>query len=97
MFPKYALVLTLAALALLSTVSGAIRAQPLNEKITVECDAFHRNADGSWSLSRQTDVNHGIYSEILKPRTYRSNEINVFGFDLTRVLEQDCSRPTHKR
>ncbi len=97
MFLTNALAQAVMALALLSAASGSVQAQPMNETITVECDAFHRNADGSWSLSRQTDVNDGIYSEILKPRTYRKNEINVFGFDLTRVLEQDCSRSPHKK
>jgi hypothetical protein len=94
---EYALVAALTALALLTAVPDSVQAQPLNEKVTLECDAFHKNADGSWSLSRKTDVNDGIYSEILEPRIYRKNEINVFGFDLTQVLEQDCSRPSQAK
>jgi hypothetical protein len=60
---EYDLVAALTALALLTAVPDSVQAQPLNEKVTIECDAFHKNADGSWSLSRKTDVNDGIYSE----------------------------------
>jgi len=37
-----------------------------------------------------TTVNEGIYGFVLKPGTFQKNDANVFGYDLTRVLEQDC-------
>jgi len=37
-----------------------------------------------------TTVNEGIYGFVLKPGALQKNDANVFGYDLTRVLEQDC-------
>jgi hypothetical protein len=69
---------------------GDPRAQPLRSKVEVDCGVFQKNADGSWTLGHETTVNEGIYGFVLKPGTFRKNEANVFGYDLTRVLEQGC-------
>lgn len=66
------------------------RAQPLRSKVEVDCGVFQNNSDGSWTLRHETTVNEGIYGFVLKPGTFRRNDANVFGYDLTRVLEQDC-------
>jgi len=97
MSPKRALVCATIASASLSALANSGQAQPLNAKIDVECDAFQKNSDGSWTLNRKTVVNEGIYGQILEPRTFRKNDVNVFGFDLTRVLEQDCVMPPKKK
>jgi hypothetical protein len=67
-----------------------LRAQPLRSKVEVDCGVFQKNLDGSWTLHDETTVNEGIYGFVLKPGTFRRNDANVFGYDLTRVLEQDC-------
>ena len=93
MLARPALVCGVMVCAIGSGFVGPVRAQPLNATVKVECSAFHKASNGSWTLSRKTVVNEGIYGQILEPRTFRENEINVFGFDLVRVLEQDCAQP----
>ena len=73
------------------------RAQPLRSKVEVDCGVFHNNSDGSWTLRHETTVNEGIYGFVLKPGTFRRNDANVFGYDLTRVLEQDCLNGRQKQ
>jgi hypothetical protein len=58
---------------------------------------FRKNPNGSWTLNRKTEVKQGIYGLLLEPATFRKNDIKVFGFDLTRVLEQNCVQPTNKK
>ena len=72
-------------------------AQPMRSKVEVDCHAFQKNSDGSWTLGHETTVNEGIYGLLLKPGTFRRNEANVFGYDLTRVLEQDCVNAPRKQ
>jgi hypothetical protein len=86
--------LAMRCLVLLSVVAMSSpsepRAQPLRSKVEVDCGVFQRNLDGSWTLLHETTVNEGIYGFVLKPGTFQKNDANVFGYDLTRVLEQDC-------
>ena len=65
-------------------------AQALRSKVEVDCGVFQKNLDGSWTLRHETTVTEGIYGFVIKPGTFRKNDANVFGYDLTRVLEQDC-------
>jgi len=84
----------LAASGILSIImlgpQGHLRAQPLHSKVEVDCGLFQKNKDGSWTLGRETTVNEGIYGLVIKPGRFRKDDANVFGYDLTRVLEQDC-------
>jgi len=61
------------------------------QAIEVECSAFRKNADGSWTLTRKTQVKYRIASIHLEEATFRKNEVRVFGAELTRVLEQKCA------
>ena len=51
-------------------------------------------SEGTWTAPgpcvMSTTVNEGIYGFVLKPGALQKNDANVFGYDLTRVLEQDC-------
>jgi hypothetical protein len=78
-------------------LQSTLRAQPLRTTVEVDCGVFQKNLDGSWTLHEQTTVNEGIYGFVLKPGTFRRNDANVFGYDLTRVLEQDCLIGRQKR
>jgi hypothetical protein len=69
----------------------------MRTRVEVDCSAFHRNDDGSWTLGRETTVNEGIYGLILKPGTFRRSDANVFGYDLIAVLERDCGSAAHQR
>ena len=91
--------LTLLGAVLVFTLSSQSHpgAQPMRSKIEVDCHAFQKNSDGSWTLGHETTVNEGIYGLLLKPGTFRKNEANVFGYDLTRVLEQDCVNALRKQ
>jgi hypothetical protein len=95
--PKHARVFVAVISAILSGVATPAGAQPLNSKIEVECDAFQKNQNGSWTLNHETVVNHDIYGQVLTPGTFRKNDVNVFGFDLIRVLEQVCSASSDKK
>ena len=48
-----------------------------------------KNLDGFWTLRHETTVNEGIDGFVLKPGALQKNDANVFGWDLTRVLEQN--------
>jgi hypothetical protein len=69
----------------------------VTRNVAVECDAFEKNAIGSWTLNRETTVSEGIYGFILNPGTFRRNEKNVFGYDLIGVLEKDCVKVKPKK
>ena len=97
MSSKHVYVSVAAASAILSTVAVSARGQPLNAVIEVECDAFRKNPNRSWTLSRRTQMKHGIYGQLLEPSTFQKNDIIVFGFDLTRILEQNCVQSTNKK
>jgi len=91
-------------LAILGTVSmltlssqDRLSAQSMRSNVEVDCHAFQKNSDGSWTLGHETTVNEGIYGLLLKPGTFRKNDANVFGYDLTRVLEQDCVNALRKQ
>ena len=85
---------SLAVVALSAAISlapaGSARAQPSDAVLQVECEAFEKNSNGSWVLKRKTIVNHDIYGAILEPGSFRAGSTNVFGVDLTRVLDQNC-------
>jgi len=97
MSPKHAFASAVMWSMILAGLASSARTQPLNTVIEVECDAFRKNPNGSWTLSRKTQVKNGIYALLLEPATFRKNDINVFGFDLTRVLEQNCVEPAKKK
>ena len=81
--------------ALIAGLPSSARAQT-TRNISVECEAFQRNANGSWTLIRETTVNEGIYGFILKPGTFRRAEKDVFGYDLIGLLEKDCAKTKKK-
>jgi len=76
---------------------GHVRAQPMHSKVEVDCGVFQKNRDGSWTLVHETTVNEGIYGLVIKPGTFHKNDANVFGYDLTRVLEQDCGNAARQQ
>ena len=86
---KYILASLLFMCAQFAGVSSSAIAQT-TRNIAVECDAFEKNPNGSWTLNRETTVSEGIYGFLLKPGTFRKEEKNVFGYDLISVLEKDC-------
>ena len=63
--PKHPLAYAAVAFAILSTLSCAARSQPLNAKVDVECDAFQKNPNGSWTLNRKTVVDAECMVEFL--------------------------------
>jgi hypothetical protein len=82
--------------ALITCLSSSARAQ-ITRNIAVECDAFQQNANGSWTLNRETTIDEGIYGFILKPGIFRKDEKNVFGYDLVGLLEKDCAKGKPKK
>src|ERR1700682_4539128 len=97
MSPTHAFASAVMSAMILAGLASTARTQPLNTVVEVECDAFRKNPDGSWTLSRTTEVKQGIFGLLLEPATIRKNDKNVFGFDLTRVLEQNCVQPANKK
>jgi hypothetical protein len=97
MFAMRCLAVISVVLTMIPDLQGTLRAQPLRTTVEVDCGVFQKNSDGSWTLHDQTTVNEGIYGFVLKPGTFRRNDANVFGYDLTRVLEQDCLVGRQKR
>jgi hypothetical protein len=75
-----------------AAIPDAAGAQSTNAVVQVECAAFTKNSNNSWTLKRRTVANYEIYGLILDPRDFRRNDINVFGVDLTQVLDQNCSK-----
>ena len=73
-------------------LANSARAQSISAAIRVECAAFKKNSNNSWTLKRKTVANYKIYGLILDPRDFRKNDINVFGADLAQILEQNCSQ-----
>jgi hypothetical protein len=90
MFAMHCLILFSVVLMIILSSQSNPRAQALRSKIEVDCGVFQKNLDGSWTLPHETTVTEGIYGFLLKPGTFRKNDANVFGYDHTRVLEQDC-------
>ena len=92
---KAFLLMSCALITLIAALPSSTRAQTARH-ISVECEAFQRNANGSWTLNRETTVNEGIYGLVLKPGTFRTAEKDVFGYDLIGLLEKDCTKPTKR-
>ena len=58
----------------------------------LDCSAFRTNADGTWTVTKQTTVKNGGASITLNATTFGRNAMNIGGTDLVAHLEQHCGR-----
>ncbi len=97
MSPKCTFLSAAMASIVVAALSTSARPQGLDILIELECDAFRKNPNGSWTLTRKTEVKYRISSIFLEPSTFRKNDIDVFGAELTSVLERNCVQPSKKK
>ena len=62
------------------------------ENFEIPCDAFERNDDGSWSVTRPMTVtgSDGSPIQIGPGVTFRPG-VSFKGFDLATMLEEQCT------
>ena len=61
--------------------------------ISLDCNAFRRNPDGSWTTVAQTRVLNpaGFEISLTSNMTFpKGKGLNMMGFDLTEYLEEHC-------
>jgi hypothetical protein len=70
-------------------LSGAPIAQ---ETVTFPCDAFEKNADGSWTPAREVTFRgpHGQFT--MRPGVSFRPDVTCSGMDMAAVLERLCGR-----
>jgi hypothetical protein len=59
---------------------------------SVDCSAFRRNADNTWTVIKPTTVKIGQVTQAMDSSTFSRNGINLGGTDLATYLEQRCTR-----
>lgn len=71
-------------------LSGA--AQPVNSLPDgpIDCAAFHRSADGSWTVLRAAAIHpQGASLNLASGQTFAPNQM-VQGFEITAILDRNC-------
>lgn len=68
------------------------RAQPVNSLPDgpIDCAAFHRSADGSWTVLRAAAIHpRGASLNLASGQTFAPNQM-VQGFEITAILDRNC-------
>ena len=65
------------------------------EQMIVECDAFKRNAEGSWTVIRETTFSSGLGPKAAAIRLSVGTQVDLNGYimngvSLASLLEQRC-------
>jgi hypothetical protein len=61
------------------------------QKITIKCEAFDKNSDGSWSSVQITDIYAPIGAIRIGPGIKFSKGRTFLGVDLVKLLDQQCT------
>jgi hypothetical protein len=86
--------------SLVAALPSSVRSQAdevLLNGVQVQCDAFRKNSDGTWTQTRKTEATYGIASMLVNGTTFRRNEIFVFVVDLVALLELKCTPHPRKK
>jgi len=58
--------------------------------VSIDCSAFKKNGNGTWSIIKETKVVIGNTSTTLAGMTFGIGAFNIGGYDLASILNRTC-------
>jgi hypothetical protein len=64
----------------------------MQQNITLSCEAFEKNPDGSWISTHVTDIQSPVGAIRIGPGLQFNKDRPIWGIDVVRLLEETCEK-----